>query len=422
MIKRGFVLLAICLLSLTLTACYDAKEPDEWAYVYTIGVDRGVADALRLTVQLPKVNKMTGGQSASGDDKSGSEGHFSVITVDCATLYDGINMINTSLSRELNYTHTKYILISENFAREGLESFVNSLSRVEQIRRIMYFAIVRGEASQFIEGFSPVLEAALPKVTEGLMQQSKISGLFINSSFGDLVSGIKSTKGQTFCALAAINDFSSLLPSGSQPAEKGPEEYVAGELPRKGGNPFEFVGSALFFGDKMVGELNGAETRVVLMVRNEFRLGAITIPDPLKPEKHITFEVYPQKKTTMQVTFENDRPVISLQVFLEGELVHLESGIHYETQEMKPILEDTLKAYIKNELDKTLEKCRDLNCDVFGFGAKVARKFPTIQEWEAYNWLEQFKYAKVNFDIQFYLRHTGTIMKTNPTKTNRSNR
>ena len=48
------VLLFVSIISL-LTACWDAREIDEWSYVYIVGVDKGVGDALRFTFQLPSL-------------------------------------------------------------------------------------------------------------------------------------------------------------------------------------------------------------------------------------------------------------------------------------------------------------------------------------------------------------------------------
>ncbi len=61
------ILIAAYLCAL-LTGCYDAQEVTEWAYVYSIGMEKGMTDKLRMTVQIPS---MRGGQ---GGDQSGGGG------------------------------------------------------------------------------------------------------------------------------------------------------------------------------------------------------------------------------------------------------------------------------------------------------------------------------------------------------------
>jgi spore germination protein KC len=72
--------------------------------------------------------------------------------------------------------------------------------------------------------------------------------------------------------------------------------------------------------------------------------------------------------------------------------------------------------YIKGIIDKTIDKCKELNVDVFGSGEKAVKHFLTIQEWEEYNWLSRFKDAEVNTKVEFTIRRTGTILKTSPIK------
>lgn len=324
--------------------------------------------------------------------------------------------MEASLSRKFNFMHTKYLIVSEDFAKEGVEAFVNGMRRERQIRRIMSFIVVEGEANKFVQQLNPVLGVTLSKFMEGMMAMGNHTGLFYDFSYGDFTNEMKSTRGQPACVLAGINDFSGYLPQGIETKEtKGSIDYYAGEVPRAGGNRFEFLGTALFNGDKMVGKLNGEETRAMLMAKGEFIRASITIRDPLKPEYYVTADVRAQKSPKVKVSIEEGKPVIQLEVFLEGDLRHVQSGINYESEDLIPVLERGFEASIKGKLDNTIEKCKGLSCDVFGFGEKASMKFLTIQEWENYNWNKQFKDAQVASRVEFIMRRPGTILRTNPT-------
>jgi Spore germination B3/ GerAC like, C-terminal. len=43
-------------------------------------------------------------------------------------------------------------------------------------------------------------------------------------------------------------------------------------------------------------------------------------------------------------------------------------------------------------------------------------KFLTIQEWEKYDWLSHFKDAQVSTEVDFIIRRTGTLTKTNKSR------
>lgn len=402
----------------SLTACWDVKEIDQWAYVYTIGVDKGVDNVFRFTFQIPSMKQEEGagsGAEGRGEPSVGNEYYF--ISVDAPTFYSGVNMVESSLSRTLSYMHAKYLVISEDLAREGVERFINSMVRSWQIRRIMHIIIVKGKASSFVKGFVPKLTSATSKAQTGFMDIYKDTGLFIDTNYQRFLEDLKTTYRMPVATLAALNDFSNYRTRGNPPKEfKSEGEYYVGELPRSGGNKFEFFGTALFNGDKMVGQLNGDESRALLMIRGEFKSASISIADPKDREYRITVNTMMKKKPDINVEFHEGKPVINLEIFLEADIQNLQSPTEYESIEQKPVLEDAYKMYIKGIIDKTIDKCKELNVDVFGFGEKAVKHFLTIQEWEEYNWLSRFKDAEVNTKVEFTIRRTGTILKTSPIK------
>ncbi|MGE5415357.1 MAG: Ger(x)C family spore germination protein [Acidobacteriota bacterium] len=414
---RILLIVTLCFLIMASgTGCWDSREIDDWAYVYAIGVDKGVADKIRFSILIPTYKGPIGGASSSGGSTGPSKSDFKVISIDCPTLYAGVNLINCALARTLNYTHAKYMVVSEDIAKEGVGPFVNGMRRTRQIRRIMHFIVVRGEASKFLDELSPTIGTAVSKSLESMMNQEGMTGLFDDTTFGDIINSMKSTKGQTSCVLGALNDLSHYLPEGSKPPKIIPSgDYYAGELPIRGVDKPEYLGSVLFRGDKLVGELNGDETRVMLMARGEFNRGTMALPDPQKPDMMVALDVSQQKKPDVRITFKDGVPLIHLKVFLEANMTNLQSDVNYENEKLKPVLEGVYKEYIKKKLDETIAKCQRVDSDVFRFGDQASMQFLTIQEWEKYDWLSQFKEAQITTAVGFTIRRTGTVLKTNPT-------
>lgn len=414
------LLMVLIILMTALTSCYDAREVTEWAYVYSIGMEKGVTDKLRMSVQIPT---MTGGQGGEGSGAmSGGGGGADIqekngyltITIDCPSFYSGVNMMNSFLPREINYMHTKYMVYSESLAREGIDTYINAFVRGRQIRRNLYFIITKGSVSDFLKENIPVLGTALSKAQENMMAQEKNTGFFDSVRYGHVLNRMKTTYSQPIAILAAVNDFNKFKEGeGDGGGEfKTSGDYYAGELVRKGGTKVEFFGTALFNGGKMVGELNGDETRAMLMARGDFERGFYVVEDPKAPDKIITVDVRKQKTRNVKVRFEEGMPIIDLKVFLEGDILAIQSTVDYESKELKPILEEAVKKQIKSQLDKTIKKCQKLNTEVFKFGFIAATHFATIQDWEEYNWLGTFKDAQVNTEVEFTIRRTGTMLKS----------
>lgn len=70
------VLLALMLLLevFTFSACYDANEVDDMTYVLAVGIDKGVSDKWRLTLQFPSMQGQTGSSSGTGGVGTSSSG------------------------------------------------------------------------------------------------------------------------------------------------------------------------------------------------------------------------------------------------------------------------------------------------------------------------------------------------------------
>lgn len=465
---KKFIVLVLCILFLILplTSCYDAKELDEWAYVYTLGIDKGAHEKFRITLQLPSYKKSGGGGGVSSSSSKsgqtggkGESGDFSVISIDCPSLYSGLNMINTSLSRTVNLMHCKYIMISEELAKQNIGYLFDAITRDRQIRRITHLIVVKGEAGKIVKAFNPVVGTAIAKTQEGQMTQVSLSGLSNNTTVGDFLNNIKSTTSEPFTTLASLNDFSSyqegestgssqsssssssqtpgnaasvsdsssatsssgLTSSSSSSASSGGKhqvhtfmDYTAGQLPRKGGNEIEYLGTAIFDGGKMIGELDGGETQVLKMMQGNFNMASFVIKDPIETDLTDTMKVRQQAKPKITVKLDNGKPKIILNITLDGDLQQVQSIKGKDDTTLIPLLQNEFTQKLKDKIDQTFEKCRKLNCDVFDFGGIAVRQFPTIQEWESYNWLGHFKDASLTTNVEFVLRRDGTLLKDNP--------
>jgi spore germination protein KC len=281
----------------------------------------------------------------------------------------------------------------------------------------MHVIIVKGKASDFIEQFNPVLGTSISRTQESMMLHEGETGLFDDVTYNEFLLCMKSTYRQATATYAADNDFSSYILEGPQTQEfKSGAGYYAGEIPRMGGNSFELFGTALFNGDKMVGKLNGDETRAMLMLEGDFHRSSITIQDPLKPELRATIDTFQKRKPKIKISFIDDKPAIEATVFLRGNLINLQSTINYENQKLKPILENRLEVFIKGQLDNTFDKCKKLKCDAFYFGNRASRHFLKIQDWEKYDWNSKFKDAVISTKVEVDIERVGTLMKTNETK------
>lgn len=424
--RKIILLIIICaFLITTLTSCYDADEIDDNIHVLAIGVDRGVSDKWRLTLQFSTMKESSGGggggmektSGSGGDSSTGEQDGYAFVTIDAPSFFGAINMLNTSIPRRLNFMHTQFLAFSEDLAKSGLiGEFIAPIIRYREVRRTLHVMVTKGSARDFIKENKPFIGATLSKTMQILAQEAGDTSLLSHVTLNDFYNGLKSTYRQPVTTLVGVNDFKAFKEEGPKWGNEFKIEgaYYAGELPRVGGSKVEHLGSAMFNGDKMVGELTGDETRLLLMAEGEFKRGFYTVPDPQKPELIIPLDVRLAKHPKVKISFKGDKPIIHLKIQLEGDLLAVQSRIHYENPELKLLLEKSFEQQIKNRLDKLIEKCKSLNTDIFRFGQIACRQFITIQEWEEYDWNKHFKDAEVTTEVKFTIRRTGTQLNSSP--------
>ena len=421
MLKKISIIFILFILTALSTSCFDDHEVDDLAFVTTIGIDKGVADIWRFSFQI--TNMKSGGKSKESGGKEAPE-HVT-LTIDAPAFFMATNVLDATIARALNFTHTKYLIISREIAEEGkFADVMGPIIRFREIRRTVTVLVSDCSAEEFIDNFEPRIGISMARLQEGFLLASDQTGFFPEIKLSDYYSSLKSTYRQPIAIMGGVNDFSHLPQKDGQ--ESAPQMYIgekyAGQLPRKGGNNIDFFGTAVFDGDKMVHQLDGYETRVMLMLRGEFKNGVFAYPDPLRPDLDVAIDLRQHSKPKIKVVFEKGKPVIYVKIKLDGNILAIQSRINYEKTDMIGYLEALVKTTIKHQADALIGKTKALNVDIFDFGHHVVKNFRTIQEWEEYNWIERFKDAKVIVEVEATIRRTGTMIKSSPVITEEGKR
>lgn len=407
----------LVVMAASLTSCYDASEIDDMIHVVAIGIDRGICDKWRLTLQFPTIHE-SGGSGMESDSGSGKDqGEYTCVAIDAPSFFSGINMLNATLPRKLDFAHAQIILFSQELAASGLVGeYIAPLNRFREIRRTAHIFVAKGSAYDLLKQNKPFVGNLLSKSFQLLISESANSGYFPHVTLESFSEGMKSSCHQAIATMAAVNEGGAFEQAGEPwgKAFKTGGDYAAGQLPRTGENKIELWGTALFDGDTMVGELDGDETRYLLMARGEFERGLFTIQDPENSELVISLDVRSARKPDVSVAAEAGRPHVKLTVYLDGDLLAVQGDGNYAQEELQLLLEAAFRESVKKGIEALIEKCKGLNTDVFLFGDYAAKNFLTIGQWESYRWNSRFREAEAAVDVRFAIRRTGTQTQSSP--------
>ena len=106
-------------------------------------------------------------------------------TIKASSIGNAINLMDNYLSKDLNFSHCKLIIFSEEIAIEGISDQIYTLLNDTQIRPSSNIIISKCTAKYFIEKTSPELENLISKYYEILANSSKYTGLIPDSTIGD---------------------------------------------------------------------------------------------------------------------------------------------------------------------------------------------------------------------------------------------
>lgn len=166
-------------------------------------------------------------------------------------------------------------------------------------------------------------------------------------------------------------------------------------------------GSAVFLNDKLVGFLNGKETRAVNLIREKLKNDIVTSPE--EGDRFNSVEII-KAKSKNGVKIKDNGVEITVNIDLHTTaLSEINSEKDINEKEIKE-LEDATSKVMKEEVEETIKKVQNqFKSDVFGFGKIVHQK--NSDEWKKVksNWNELFSKAWVNVDVTTTIRRHGLM-------------
>lgn len=377
--KLTLILLSIFLL----TGCYGKTELDDLAYVIAIGVDKASGDNTKevlATYQIALPVKLAGENTDTGKDV------FTTFTIPAKSLEAANSYLNTLASKEINLSHTKLIVYSEELAKEGLEGHINSFLSNPNVRPKTIISVCKGNAKDFLENISPVLETSPARYYELILSSFNYTGKLAGT---EILNFYMNSKALYKTPVAVMSNLT--------------ENNVA-----------QFAGLALFKNEKMVGTLDKELVISHLILTDSLKNDIITLDDIYDPKKTLTFSIKQTKKPHVKVKIINDIPSIDIETFL---VVHLESNggnTDYLKQENKDILNKMLNEHITSLLYKYLSITKDLSIDPAGFGRYAKASCFTYKEFENYNWPDIYKNSTFNVKTNIELNVAQIVSHTMP--------
>lgn len=371
-LKNIFILFIILIFISAFSSSYSSLNLDKLIYVLALGIDKGDNNQLEVTFQF---------SNPLSPDSAGSEKAETLSnTVTASSISSAINLANSYQERQLNLSHCKVIIFSEELAVEGISEEIYTLINDTQIRPSSNIVISKCSAKSYIKQTKPEVENLISKYYEMFAQSSKYTGHMPDATIGKFFNSLICNTCEPFAILGNSSTNSSSV---------------------HGSNNIENIGVAVFKNDVLVGKLNSNETIAFLNMRNAVDRFLISVPDPFNHNNYIDIYVTPLKSRKVDIDTSSSTPYINVNCYFSARIYSMAENSKYLSDDVLAAISNSCNSYLENIISDYLYKTsKNFKSDVNGFGNNATKNFLTTKDFENYNWNENYKNAffKVNVD------------------------
>ena len=367
-------IIMIAALSVLLSGCWNYRDINELDVVAGIAVDKS-EDGNKYLLTAEIVDIQSQGKEAKISSKR--------IQIEGETLFDALrNMIRIS-GRRLYFSHMKIIIISQDVAKEGVTQIVDWIFRDNEPRIELNFVVSKEKTACELFEYQSMGETLNSfSMYEMLRSQKSLSK-------APLIEGYR------FVQALYSEEESAVLPA-------------VGSILNKGQKTLEVSGTAMFKKDKLVGFLNGDDTKYLLLVKNMMK--SSVLPEMGKGENtehSISLEVFDNKTN---INPKNSDGKVSIDVDVKtivGIDEHSNKG-NFIDEKGRNILKSKTEKSIETNMKRVIQKVQDeYDTDIFGFGKEIKIKNPSLWKSISPDWDDLFKKIDVSVNAEVEIRASG---------------
>ena len=379
---------------------------EEYAFVTVVGIDVGERDdTIRVTYQISKPRNFSSKESATTAEQA-----TEIVSLETPSLFASRNLVNVSTSRVLTLVQAKVLIVSEEFARRGnLLLELESLVRERDFRRDIILITCKGEAEEFIRKNKPQIEKAPYRYYELITQTDSSTGLVPDTQLHDFMVASEGTDRTALTMLAGIREDDE-----REAQVENLDDLTAGELRLEGKNKVQFLGSAVYKDQRLIGLLTGQETRMTQLVQGKVRQFNMYIRDPDEDGKIVALLVRQQRQPSIRIDPFSDPIRISIRVELDADLAGQQNPNRPVTSyEYIARLERAAEEQLTERLEDVVAKSQnELESDFFGLYQMARLKCLTDRCWKNVKWERRFAEADIEVDVRTQIRRTGKQLDT----------
>lgn len=404
LLKKFFIIILIIVFLIAFSSSYQSSNIGNVAVVVAMGFDVSDTNNLNITFQFTNASSVS-------DTGSSEKTEPTLFSIDAPSVSSAINLMNTNIGKEVNLSHCKLIVFSEELASRGIEEEIYTLSNNPDVRPSTNIVVSKSTAKTYIENSKPTLDNLITKYYETFVNSSQFTGYNSNATIGDFFYSMTCDACEPYAMLGGISSQnSSSLSNSSSPTDNTIKSTFS---PASGQYISENTGLAVFKGSTFVGELNEIENLCFMIVDNKVSGFLVSIPNPLKNDSFIDVYMTPVLNTKVDAKIVNDSPFISIDCNFSGRVYSIDESVNYSDIDTLKQISNSCNSYLESILSDYLYKTsKELNADINKLGKFIRKNFLTESDYQNYNWSSKYKDTFFDIDVDCSIKSSFLLTRT----------
>ncbi|MDD2375892.1 MAG: Ger(x)C family spore germination C-terminal domain-containing protein [Clostridia bacterium] len=448
--KKEFIIATALIVSIIILICslLEFKNPihvsgniEENYFIITIGIDKGIEDSknYRITTIAEKFG------ANSSNSSSGQSKIADVVTIEGTTILEAITKIALFKDKSLFLGHMKYILISEDIAKENVLDILDFFIRNNELRMTTTIVIVKNTSAEaFIRVGEDIkifttdlLDGAFHNVGElSISEKVKLSNIIqtFNNTYADVyipaislfyrdldkveVSSKKESSSEGLSGLkeeGIVQEGNNLeigkslqkvgSSEGSSSGKSSSGESSSGESSsgesgssKKTEEPYiNLDGFATFKGTKLIGYISGFTARGLNWMNSKVESSIIVLKDD--NDKKISVKVA-SSNSKIKINMNGDVPEATVKIKFVTFVAEVMSQEDIFKKDKLKKLEEQQNDTVKKEVESMLDYAKKNDIDITKISDEIYHQYPLKWDNIKDKWKEIFKTMKINVDVE----------------------
>lgn len=363
----------------SLTSCNYTNGIDDFYFIIALGLDITDENLLKVSVQISSNSE----SDSSGLSSSSQSSEYKIYSAEAETFDEAITILNNFLNKQINLSHCSTLIVSEKLAKNGLQTYINTLSNNTELRHSCQIIVSSSTAYELMDNISNSGEVFSARLYDYLATTTNYTGFTVKSTFGKFFQALENDYYEPTAIYAKISD-----------------------------NIVQTSGVAVFKNDRMIGSLNILDSIAHLVLTNELNTCVLSIQSPFDESEIIDLDLNLYKKTLINIDVINNSPFANVSIYPEAIIRSSGENFNYTNFNNISKLEIATNNYLKSIIKNYLYLItRNFNSDICGLKGIYQSELLTKNDFEKIHWDNIFKDTFFSINVNTRINSSNLFEK-----------